>query len=467
MQKKNKIEEDLNSEEQKEEHLLGVKDSLIKEVRELINLGEIERIHDICLDLPAEDLAELIEKLDPDRRIKLVETLEKDIDPETFSYFDREVLNDVLEHMPPSHIASIVNELESDDAIGLIEDLDEYRHQNVIRHLDRKLRIVVEEGLTFPEESAGRMMQRELVAVPQFWTIGKTVDYLRAAASSLPENFYNIFVVDPMYHLVGVVNLSRILSTKRSEKIDTIINDDYVTIPVKMDQSEVAFLFSRKDLLSAAVIDEKDRLMGIITIDDIVDVIHEDAEKEILNFSGVNDTDIHKQAIDTANSRFIWLVINLFTAIAASMVISLFEGTIAKFATLAVLMPIVASMGGNAGTQTLAVTVRALATRDLSSANAFRVIIKECLVGIINGSLFAVIIGTVVYLWFNNLSLGLVIGAAMVMNLFLAGFSGAAIPMVMNRWGFDPAQSAVVFLTTVTDIVGFFAFLGLASWFLM
>ena len=450
-----------------DENQFGLKDSFIKEIVELVDVNDADRIQELCCDIAPADLAELIEKLDQTRRQKLVEVLDPEIDPETFAYFSQEVLNDILEHMSPSHIAAIVNELESDDAIGLIEDLDADRRSNVLRFLDKKLRVVVEEGLTFPEASAGRLMQRELVAVPQFWTVGKTVDYLRAAASNLPEIFYNIFVVDPMYRLVGVINLSNILASPRSAKVDTIINDDYVTIPVTMDQSEVAYLFSRKDLLSAAVVDDRDRLMGIITIDDIVDVIHEDAEKEILNMSGVNDTDIHKQVLATANSRFFWLVINLLTAVAASMVIGLFKDTISHLAILAVLMPIVASMGGNAGTQTLAVTIRALATRDLSSANSKRVVTKECLVGVVNGILFAIIIGSVVYLWFNDIKLGMIIAAAMVINLFLAGFSGAAIPMLMNRFGFDPAPSSGVFLTTVTDMAGFFAFLCLASYFLV
>ena len=449
------------------QHEVSLKDSFIKEIAELLDEGSIERIQELCADLPAEDAAELIKKLSSDHRRALLETLEGLLNPETFSHFESEVLNDLLEHVSPSYIASIVNELDSDDAIHLIEDLEEDRRAHVLRHLNKKLRLVVEEGLTYPEDSAGRLMQREIVAVPLFWTVGKTIDYLRASAGNRPDVFHNIFVVDPMHHFVGVVSLSDLLSVSRSARIDSILTEDSTTIPVLMDQEEVAYIFRKKDLLSAAVVDENDHLIGVITVDDIVDVIHEEAEKDILQLSGVNDTDIHRQALATANSRFVWLVINLGTAIAASVVISFFEGAITKLAALAVLMPIVASMGGNAGTQTLAVTVRALATKELSGVNSLRVIIKECLVGFINGSLFALIIGSLVFLWSDNLMLGIVIAVAMVTNLLLAGISGAAIPMLMNRWGFDPAQSAVVFLTTVTDIVGFFAFLGLAALFLV
>jgi len=450
-----------------EEQQVGLRDEFIREISELLDQNYIDRVQELCRDLPAADAGELIVKLDSEHRHKLVEMLEPDLHPETFSYLDREILNDLLEHMSSRHIASIVNELDSDDALHLIEHLDEDRRGDIMRHLNRNLRVVVEEGLTYPENSAGRMMQREFVAIPQFWTVGKTVDYLRAAASTLPERFYNIFIVDPMHRFVGAVTLSHVLCAQRSVKIDTLVGEEHVTVPVTMDREQVALLFSRKDLLSAPVVDENEQLIGVITVDDIVDVIHEEAEKDFLNISGVGGSDIHSPVLATASARFFWLAINLLTAIAASLVISIFQGTIAKIAVLAVLMPIVASMGGNAGTQTLAVAVRALATKDLSSANSMRVIRKEIIVGLINGTLFAVIMGAVVFLWFHNLRLGMIIGAAMIMNLIAAGFSGAIIPIIMGRMGHDPAQSAVVFLTTVTDIVGFFVFLGLASWLMV
>ena len=446
-----------------EEQHFGLKDSLIREVRHFLAEDDYESICDLCSHLLPVDLADLVMKLKPFRRKKLLEIIEKEINPETYSHLEKDVLRDLLDHMPPSHIASMVNHLESDDAIRIVEDLEKDKRINVLRHLNNKLRKAIEEGLTFPETSVGRMMQKGMVAVPMFWTVGKTVDYLRAARDSLPDKFYDIFIIDPMYKVVGEVSLSRLLSSKREVKISEVMVEDSVTVPAKIEQHEAVLLFRRKDLLSAAVVDDDNHLIGVITIDDVMDVMHEELEEEMLQLSGVNDTDIHREVISTANSRFIWLMVNLVTAIIASLVIGLFEGTIAQIATLAVLMPIVASMGGNAGSQTLAVTVRALANRDLSSINTIEVVIKECLVGIINGVLFSIIIGSLVYLWFGSLALGLVIATAMIINMLLAGFSGSAIPILMNKLGYDPAQSAVVFLTTVTDVIGFFAFLGLAK----
>lgn len=463
----NENEKNLTEEEQEVEQNFGLSDSFIKEVAELLDEDDFERLHDLCDDLPPEDMVELIMKLSRSRRQMLVEVLGDSIDPETFSYFEKEILNDLMEHLAPAHIASIINELESDDALGIIEDLDEDRRGAVFRYLNKKLRMAVEEGLSFPEESAGRIMQHEVVAVPQFWTVGKTIDYLRAAGSSLPEKFYNIFVIDSQYKVLGEVDLSTILHTARNIKVENIMSEEFVIIPVNRDQHDVAILFRRKDLLSAAVVDDEGHLMGVITIDDIVDVIHEEAEKEILQLSGVNDQDIHLQVMSTVGSRFIWLAINLVTAFIASAVVGMFEGTIAKLATLAVLMPIVAGMGGNAGTQTLAVTVRALSSNEISSVNVMRSIFKECAVGFINGILFSIIIGSIVFFWFNDLHLGMVIAASMIINLFLAGFSGSIIPIVMDKMGADPAQSSGVFLTTVTDVAGFFSFLGLATWFLI
>lgn len=460
------LEKALEKLEDEETHF-GLKDSFIKELKVFMDENDYENIYNYCSNLEPVDMADLIQKLKPARRKKLLEIIDKDINPETYSHLEKDILKTLLEHMSPSHIASLVNNLESDDALRIVEDLEDDRRINVLRHLSNKLRKAVEEGLTFPENSVGRMMQKEMVAVPMFWTVGKTIDYLRAATDSIPERFYGIFIIDPMYKVVGEVSLSKALSTPRNERISNVMRENSVTIPATIDQHEAALLFRRKDLLSAAVVDDNNHLIGVINIDDMVDVIHEELEEEILQLSGVSDTDIHREALSTANSRFIWLMVNLVTAIIASLVIAIFEGTIAQLATLAVLMPIVASMGGNAGSQTLAVTVRALANRDLSSINTMQVVIKECMVGMINGVLFSIIIGSIVYLWFDSVSLGAVIAAAMIINMLLAGFSGSAIPILMNKLGFDPAQSAVVFLTTVTDVVGFFAFLGLASWFLL
>ena len=309
-------------------------------------------------------------------------------------------------------------------------------------------------------------MQREYVAVPEFWTVGKTVDYLRAAATDLPEDFYDLIVITPTYHVVGEVPLARLVRAKRSEKLESLTLDSLHTISADMDQEDVALLFQREDLGSAPVVDDEGRVIGVITVDDIMDVINEEAQEDILKLAGVTDTDLYRAILSTTGNRFRWLFVNLLTAILASMVIAMFEATIEEIVALAVLMPIVASMGGNAGTQALTVAVRALATKELSSTNTFRIIGKETIVGTLNGIGFAIIMGFIAALWFSNPMLGLVIGIAMTLNLIIAGFCGAGIPILLQRMGADPAVSSTVFLTTVTDVIGFFGFLGLASLFL-
>lgn len=450
-----------------DEHDIGLSDAFIAEILELLDQHYTDRIQELCRDLSAPDAAELLGKIDAERRHQLAEILETVIPPDTFTYLDPGMMNDLFEHIPDAHIASIVNELDSDDAINLIDGLAEDRRAGIMRHLSRKVRAAVEEGLTFPEQSAGRLMQREFVAIPQFWTIGKTVDYLRAAADALPARFYDIFIVDPAHKFVGAVGLSRVLCAQRAVKVDTLVNEEHVTIPVTMDQEQVAFQFRRKDLLSAPVVDEDNRLVGVITVDDVVDVIDEEAEKDILNLGGVSDSDIHMTTVKTARLRSIWLTVNLGTAFLDTAVISMFSGTIEKIVALAALMPIVASMGGNAGTQTLTVVIRALATKEVSAANALRVTWKECSVGILNGLFFAVLMYAIVMIFYHDNKLALVMGAALIFNLFAAGLSGALIPLVISKVGLDPAPSSAIFLTTVTDVVGFMAFLGLASWFLM
>jgi len=450
-----------------DEHEVGLSDDFIEEIVELLDQHYTDRIQELCRDLSAPDAAELIVKLDAGRREQLVEILEDILPAETFSYFEHDMLNELLQHMSGPYIASIVNELESDDAIRLIDDLDEDRRSEIMRHLSRKVRAAVEEGLTFPEESAGRMMQREFVAVPQFWTVGKTVDFLRAAASAMPQKFYDIFIVDPLHGFVGSVSLSRMLCAQRGVKVDTLVNEEHVTIPVDMDREQVAFQFRRKDLLSAPVVDANSRLIGMITVDDVVDVIDEEAAEDILKLGGVGDSDIHRSTLQTAKARSSWLFVNLFTAFADTYVISLFENSIEKIVALAALMPIVASMGGNAGTQSLTVIIRALATKELSAANMWRVLIKECVVGFANGVIFAVIMTFIVVMFYHDWHLAFVMGAALIFNLFAAGLSGALVPMVIDKLGLDPAPSSAISVTTVTDVVGFMAFLGLATLFLM
>jgi magnesium transporter len=409
------------------------------------------------------DKADLLEKVNAETRQDFLKYYDDLFEPDVFTYLTEDIRRSVLEDMGAYQIASIISELDSDDALDLILPLDEDFQQEIIRKLSSKTRIALEEGLSFPEESAGRLMQREFVAIPQFWTVGKTIDYLRAASPDLPDDFYDLIVIDPAYHVVGEIPLNRLVRAKRSEKIESLVLDDTHPIPATMDQEEVAEIFRNEDLASAPVVDEDGRLIGIITYDDVIDVIDEEAQEDLLKLGGVEEDDLYRTIVSTASSRFRWLFLNLLTAILAAVVISFFEATIEQIVALAILMPIVASMGGNAGTQALTVAVRALASKELSATNAWRVIGKETAVGLINGMLFAIIIGVTAGLWFQDQHLGMVIALAMIANLIVAGFFGASIPIILNRMGTDPAISSSVFLTTMTDVVGFFAFLGLAT----
>lgn len=445
----------------------GLSDERIAQI--LDDLRE-ERTHDLqnhLAELSDADTVDLLHKIAPDDRHMLIEKYGVLIDPYVFSELDGDLRRDILSDMPAVRVAQIVSEQDSDDALNMLLNLDPVFQKEIIRKLSAKDRIAIEEGLTFPEDSAGRLMQREYVAIPQFWTVGKTIDYLRAAAEDLPDEFYDLIVIDPAYHVVGEIPLNRLVRSTRAEKIQNLTLEDIHIIPADMDQEDVAHLFRREGIGSAPVVDADERLIGVITIDDVIDVIDEEAQEDLLKLAGVEGGDLYRAVLSTTGSRFKWLFVNLFTAILASIVISWFDATIEQIVALAVLMPIVASMGGNAGTQALTVAVRALSTKELSGANMFRIISKETLVGTLNGAGFAVIMGIVAALWFQNPMLGAVIGVSMVLNLICAGFFGAAIPIVLHRMGSDPALSSTVFLTTVTDVVGFFGFLGLASLFLI
>ena len=414
-------------------------------------------------EMSAADTADLLSKVSTEEREELVNMYGEFIDPEAYAEMDDELSRASLEKLNAEDVAVIISNLESDDALELIEHLDPEFQQEIIRKLSAKTRVALEEGLNFPEDSAGRLMQREVVAIPQFWTVGKTVDYLRAAADDLPEDFFDIFIIDPSYHVVGNIPLNRLIRSKRIEKIEDLCIDTTAPIPADMDQEEVAHLFRRDNIISAPVIDADSRLLGVITIDDVVDVIDEEAQEDILKLAGVDQGDLYRAVLSTTGTRFRWLFVNLLTAILASVVISFFDATIEQIVALAVLMPIVASMGGNAGTQALTVAVRALATKELSGTNTMRIIWKETIVGTLNGTAFAIISGIIAALWFGSTMLGIVIALAMVINLMIAGVFGAAIPIILDRSGADPAVASTVFLTTVTDVVGFFAFLGLAA----
>jgi magnesium transporter len=439
---------------------------ILDTARQALATNDVQRVESIVETEHAADIANLLEQLSPEERRLFVEVTRHILDPETLSYLDETVREEVLELLTPKEVAAAVVELDSDDAVDILEDLDDEQKEKILASIPPEERAILEAGLTYPEESAGRLMQRELVAVPSYWTVGECIDFLRAARE-LPDDFYDLFLVDPAHKPVGSVPLSRAMRNRRNVKLEDIMETDLRVIPAEMDQEAVAHLFRQYALVSAPVVDEAGRLVGVITVDDVVHVIDEEAEDDLMKLGGVKEDDLYRAAVDTARSRFTWLGINLGTAFLASFVISIFESTIERVVALAVLMPIVASMGGNAGTQTLTVAVRALAMKDLTDANAWRFVGKELIVGSFNGVIFAVLVGAVAGFWFESLEIGIVIGAAMVVNLLVAGLAGTLIPLGLDRLKIDPAVASGVFLTTMTDVIGFLAFLGLATLFLL
>ena len=448
------------------EEIAGIRPETVRAIAEALADNRLDAVHELIASMHSADVADLLQDLRPEERGYLVDILRTRFDADILAELDETVREEVLQHLDPGEVVDAVTALDSDDAVQIIEDLDEADRQRILQALPAPDRALLEEGLTYPEDSAGRLMQRELVAVPAYWSVGETIDYLRAS-DDLPDDFYDIFVVDPTHNPLGTIPLSRILRTRRPVPVNELAETELRKVPVEMDQEEVAFLFRQYGLVSAPVVDAAGRLVGVITVDDIVHVIDEEAEEDIMRLGGVAADDLYRAALATTKSRFSWLVVNLATAVIASVVIGFFEATIQQIVALAVLMPIVASMGGNAGTQTLTVSVRALAMRELTPSTALRVITKEVLVGGANGVLFAVFAGVVAWLWFNDPAIGSVIAAAMMVNMLVAGFAGTVIPLGLQRIGVDPAIASAVVLTTITDIVGFFAFLGLAALFLL
>ncbi len=446
---------------------LGLSDDAIREILETLQNEDAEKLDILLDDLTTSDKAELLEKVTLENRQALMLGFSQHFNADVIAILQEEIRSSVLEKMPAEQVAKIISDLDSDDALDIVGSLDEEFQQEIMRKLSAKIRMALQEGLNFPEDSAGRLMQREFVAIPQFWTVGKTIDYLRAAKDTLPDDFYDLIVIDPGHHVVGEIPLNKLVRAQRSVKIDDLTLDEVHPIPATMDQEEVATLFRNENLASAPVVDEDGRLIGIITYDDVIFVIDEEAEEDLLKLGGVKEDDLYRNIVTTATSRSRWLLINLFTAFLAASVISLFDATIEKIVALAILMPIVAGMGGNAGTQAMTVAVRAIATNEISGANAWRVIGKETAVGVLNGMVFAILIGIIAGFWFHDAGIGTVIAAAMIINLIVAGFFGSSIPVVLNRLNIDPAVASSVFLTTMTDVIGFFAFLGLASIFLL
>jgi len=431
-------------------------------VEAALEVDDAQTVRELTLPLHEADLADLIQLLRPEQREPLIATLGRDFNAAALSELDEGVRDQVLEAMPNEKVAEALQQLHSDEAVYLIEDLDKQDQTDILAKLPSFERAALERSLEYPEDSAGRIMQTDLIAVPPFWSVEQTLEHMRET-EDLPDRFYEVFVVDPAYHLIGSVALDRLLRSKRLINIEAITNRDIHPVDVTSDQEEVARTFERYNLTSAPVIDPDRRLVGVITADDVVEVIQEEASEDILRLGGVAGESVSDPVWETAKRRFIWLFVNLGTAILASLVISLFDATIEQMVALAVLMPIVASMGGNAGTQTMTVAVRALATQDLSAVNAARVIGRETVVGLLNGLMFAVIMGAIAYFWFGSGPLGVVIGSAMVINLLVAALSGILIPLGLYALDLDPAIASGVFVTMMTDCVGFFAFLGLAA----
>jgi len=429
----------------------------------MIAAGDVGAVRRLVAELHQADLGDLLEALEPDERTRLIALLGDDFDFAALTELDETLRAQILEALPPQAVADGVRELESDDAVAILEDLEPEERAEVLAQLPAVERVALARGLEYPEDSAGRLMQTEFIAVPPFWTVGQAIDHLREAGD-LPDEFFSLFVVDPGYHLVGTVALDRLLRSKRPTAIADITDTDPYTVDATDDQEQVARLFERYNLVAAPVVDDGGRLVGVITVDDIVDVIEEEADEDIRRLAGVGDEEASDSVAYVARSRIPWLLVNVVTAFLAAGVIGLFGGTIEEMVALAALMPIVASMGGNAGTQAMTVTVRAIATRDIAGRSAIGVIGREVAVGLINGVAVAVCVGTGAALWFRSPGLGAVIAAALVVNLFVAGLVGATIPLIFDRLEIDPAVASGVLLTAITDMTGFFVFLGLAGW---
>tara|TARA_B100001094_G_scaffold61312_1_gene57026 strand:- start:305 stop:1726 length:1422 start_codon:yes stop_codon:yes gene_type:complete len=409
------------------------------------------------------DQADMLERLDSDKLNIFLNLLGKYLEPEVLVYLDHNVQERVIDFLGPKALAKAIPELHSDDAVEILQELEEKDRNVVIKQLPKADRILVEEALSYPDSSAGRLMQREFLAFPGNWTVGQTIDHMRANPQDEEDSFYSIYIIDPAHRLMGAISLSKLLSAKRPVRLNDLMELKPRNVNVETDQEEVALLFQQYGLVNMPVVDKGDRLLGVIIVDDIVDVINEEAEEDLQGLTGVSDLSITSSFLETAKGRFSWLILNMFTAILASSVIGLFQEEIEKLVALAVLMPIVASMGGNAGTQTVTVAVRALATRQLNYSNLQKFVLKETWVGMINGLLFAFLSVVLAYIWFGDKQIAVIMGLAMIANLLLAGILGTLIPLTLEKFKIDPAISSSVFLTTATDVIGFFTFLGLSA----
>lgn len=436
---------------------------LLDRIGAAIDAGDGADLNALLEPMHGADIADIIERLDPARRHVFLDLYSGEIDGEILSEIDDSIREAVIDQLPAEVVAEAVREMDSDDVVDLVEDMDEPDRAGILAALDATDRAAVQQSLAYPEHSAGRLMQSEVVTAPEHWTVAEAVAFLQSE-DWLPEQFYHIVLVDPRRHPVGYVALGRLLASAAATPLREIGESSFRTISAFAAEADVAYVFNQYHLISAPVVDRDDRLVGIITIDDAMAVLDEEHEEDILLLAGVGEeSSLTDSVLQTTRQRVPWLAANILTAVAAASVIGLFKGSIAQFVALAVLMPIVASMGGNAGTQTLTVAVRGLATKGLTQDNALRVVRREFAVGMVNGTVFGLAVGSVTWLWFGNFGLGAVIGLAMVINLTVAALAGILVPLALERLGADPALASPTFVTTVTDVVGFFAFLGLAT----
>ena len=436
----------------------------IKVVNEKIKSQDTDFLAKSLKELLPADSADIIENLTPENRSKLIELEGFNIDPEIFVELNESIQTEIFILLSVESIASLLKKLESDNALKILENLDKTKKETVLNRLPPKDRFLLEESLSYPEDTAARIMQREFTAIPSNWSVGQTIDYLREN-KDLPEEFLEIFIIDSDFKPIGTVPSSKVLRTARETKMNLIMREMQVLIPVNMDQEEVGHTFENYNLTSAGVVDKNNKLVGMITSDDILTVVKEEAEEDVLRLAGVGDEEITDSILKKTKRRFNWLLLNLFTALLATWVISKFGATIEQMVALAFLMPIVASMGGNAGMQTLAVTVRAIATKELSSENFTKIVSKEFVIGILNGIIFAAITGIVVQVWFKEINLTIIIGVSMIINMIVAGLFGILVPVSLKKFNIDPAIASSVFVTTITDVIGFLSFLGIGAYF--
>ena len=456
------MDQNLENEKELTDRAYEMDSTLVDNVLSFIESQNKHGLIALLNEYHAADIADLFEQINPNSRSALIELWGKEMDGEVFAEMDEGLSGDLIEEMPDEVVSSVLKDLETDDVVDLVEDLEKDEQSRIIEALDAVDQIAVLNSLKYPEGTAGRLMARELVMAPTHWNVGQAIDNLRKS-KNLPAQFYDVIVVDPMSKPIGKVTLSTLLRARRSIPLIELVDDEFRTIPVTQSQEDVAYAFNQYNMVSAPVVDDENRLVGVITMDDAMEVLGDEADEDIKLLGGVGDESLTDTIFVTVRQRFPWLGFNLLTSILASIVIAQFSSTIEAIVALAVLMPIVASMGGNAGTQTLTVAVRALATKDLTSANAWRVIRREAIVGLLNGLIFAIIIGLIGYYWYGFPMLGAVLAMAMILNLLMAGLAGILVPLLLDKFNLDPALGSSALVTTVTDIVGFFAFLGLAA----